>query len=329
MTGRLPNWIIAGAPKSSTTSLFKWLVDHPEVGGSYEKETCYFLDPGAHMFRADSNFRDQGIKGYSKLFEHCEPSAAVIVESTPAYLYSQAALRELPGLPTKPSFIFVLREPVSQLRSLFVYFQQNWNWIPRAMTFREFISAVAERRSDFAGNELAANALDNAWYSRHLLRWQQAVGADRMLILLFEDLVTDSRRAMRQLAVRLGIDPSFYDTYAFEPENTSYVARSAMLQDLNIRIREYLPKGRLYEMARSLYRAANTRRPNGDHSDPDLDRDLAEHYSPMLVELEQEFSLNLGKWRAATGAAPPAAKQDKSAPHGLPFALSTSSGRGR
>jgi hypothetical protein len=150
-----------------------------------------------------------------------------------------------------------------------------------------------------------------------------------MLILLFEDLVTDSRRAMRQLAVRLGIDPSFYDTYAFEPENTSYVARSAMLQDLNIRIREYLPKGRLYEMARSLYRAANTRRPNGDHSDPDLDRDLAEHYSPMLVELEQEFSLNLGKWRAATGAAPPAAKQDKSAPHGLPFALSTSSGRGR
>ncbi len=297
----LPNWIVAGAPKCSTSSVFQWLVAHPEADGSAEKETCYFVDPGTHMFRPDSNFRDHGVAGYSKHFDDCDPGAAVVVESTPAYLYSQTALRELPNIATQPSFIFILREPVSQLRSLFTYFQQNWSWIPRTMTFGEFISTVRKGESDFGGNELAENAVRYAWYSEHLLRWRAAVGADRMIVLLFEDLVSDSRRAMQGLAVRLGIDPAFYDTYDFEPENTSYVVRSAILQDLNIFIRERLPKGPLYDAARSLYRAANTRRPDRAQSEPDLERHLAEYFSPMLMELEQEFGLDVGKWRSAHG----------------------------
>ena len=295
----LPNWIVAGAPKSSTSSVFRWLMDHPQVDGPAEKETCYFLDPGSHMFSPKGNFRDQGLRGYGKLFAHCDPAARVIVESTPAYLYSQTALRELPNLPTRPSFIFVLREPVSQLRSLFTYFQQNWNWIPRSMTFSDFIAAVEAGRSDFGGNELAANAVRNAWYSDHLIRWREAVGEDHMLILLFEDLVSDSRRAMQGLALRLGIDPSFYDDYAFAPENATYVVRSPLLQDLNIFIRGYLPKGRIYEALRSLYRAANTRRPSRAQSEPAAERRLAEHYAPMLAELEQEFGLDLAPWRSA------------------------------
>jgi hypothetical protein len=299
----LPNWIVAGAPKSSTSSVFRWLMDHPQVDGPAEKETCYFVDPGAHLFRKDGNFRDQGIAGYARLFAHCDPAATVIVESTPAYLYSRTALRELPKLPTRPSFIFVLREPISQLRSLFTYFQQNWNWIPRSMTFQEFIEAVEEGRSDFGGNELASNALQNAWYSDHLLRWRDAVGEDRMLILLFEDLVGDSRGAMQDLAVRLGIDPSFYDDYGLVAENETYEVRNAMLQDLNIFIRGYLPKGRFYEALRSLYRAANTRRPSRVQSEPAIEERLAEYYAPMHRELEQEFGLNLARWRSASGGA--------------------------
>jgi hypothetical protein len=280
--------------------VFRWLMDHPQVDGPAEKETCYFVDPGSHLFRPDGNFRDQGLVGYAKLFAHCDPGARVIVESTPAYLYSPTAICHLPNLPTRPSFIFVLREPVSQLRSLFTYFQQNWNWIPRSMSFGEFIKAVEGGSSDFGGNELAANALKNAYYSDHLLRWREAVGRDRMVVLLFEDLVSDSRHAMQRLAVRLGIDPSFYDDYAFEPENTSYIVRSAVLQDLNIFIRRYLPKGRIYEALRSMYRVANTRRPNRAQSEPDIELHLSEYYTPMLRELEQEFGLNLAAWKSTS-----------------------------
>lgn len=294
----LPNWIIAGAPKAATSSLFRWLVDHPEVAGSLEKETYYFADAGTHMFRSDRNFASNGLAGYQSLFEEPGPSTKVILESTPSYLYSETALRELPDLPSQPSFIFVLREPVAQLRSLFAYFQQNWNWIPRQMNFGEFILAVEEERFNFKGNELARDALRNAWYPQHLLRWRRAVGERRMLVLLFDDLVTDNRGTLKCVAERLGISPSFYDGYDFPPENQTYIVRNGPLQDLNIVIRKRLPQGRIYDAFRSLYRAVNTRRPGPQAVDPAIGRRLAEKFLPMVSELEREFSLDMTRWRA-------------------------------
>ena len=294
----LPNWIIVGAPKAATSTLFRWLVDHPEAAGSSDKETYYFVDPGTHMFRADRNFRDHGLPGYEKLFEACDPSAQVVVEATPGYMYYETALRELPNLPTKPSFIFVLREPIAQLQSLHSYFQQNWNWIPRHMTFREFIAAVENGSSDFKGNELAANALANACYPEHLRRWRDTVGADRMLILLFEDIVRDNRAAMRRVAEALGISPSFYASYDFPRENSTYAARSGWLQDLNIWLRSRLPQGRLYDRVRELYRAINTRPVTPPARDVELERMLAERFTPMLADLERDFGLDMTAWRS-------------------------------
>jgi hypothetical protein len=300
MTNRraLPNWIIAGVPKAGTSALFRWLVDHPDVAGPTEKETYYFVDPGTHMFRADRNFRDHGLAGYEKLFEACPSSAKVIVEATPGYIYSETAIRELPNLPSRPHFIFVLREPVAQLRSLFCYFQQNWNWIPRQMSFRDFVAAAEEGSSDFRGNELAVNALANAVYPRHLRRWRDAVGADRMLIILFEDLVAEGPAAMRWVAGRLGIEPSFYDGYNFPSENSTYSVRNGTLQDLNVRLRGRLPRGRLYHALRRLYRAINTHPSKPEAQDFELERALSERFVPMLAELERDFGLDLAKWRA-------------------------------
>lgn len=299
----LPNWIIIGAPKAATSSLFRWLVEHPQVAGSADKETYYCVDPGTHMFRADRNFRDHGLQGYERLFADADRSAEVVVEATPSYLYSSTALQELPHLPSRPNFIVVIREPLAQLGSLYSYFQQNWNWIPRDMTFGEFIAAVEEGGHDFRGNELAANALSNAWYPEHLRRWQSAVGAERMLILLFEDVVDQSRRTMRGIADRMGIDPCFYDSYDFPRDNSTYAVRYGVIQDLNVRLRGHIPKGPLYDRLRRLYRAINTRPAAADERDAAVERRLAQRYSPMLVELERDFALDMSGWRAALAAA--------------------------
>ena len=295
----LPNWIIAGAPKTATSSLFRWLVDHPEAAGSADKETYYFVDPGTHMFQESRNFAHHGIAGYETLFVDCPASARIVVESTPGYMYSETALRELPRLPSQPKFIFVLREPVAQLQSLFVYFQQNWNWIGRDLSFADFIAAVEEGKSDFKGNELAVHALRNAWYPEHLRKWRAAVGPERMLVLLFEDLVSDSRATMQRVARHLGIEPAFYDDYDFPAENVTYEARFGALQDFNIWIRSRLPKGRLYDALRRLYRAANTRPASRQTPDEKVVRRLTEQFAPMFDELERDYQLDLTAWRMA------------------------------
>jgi hypothetical protein len=40
---KLANLIIAGINKAGSTSLFHYLSAHPDVSGSIDKETCYFL----------------------------------------------------------------------------------------------------------------------------------------------------------------------------------------------------------------------------------------------------------------------------------------------
>lgn len=311
----LPNWIIAGAPKSGTSSLFRWLVDHPEVDGSVEKETYYFSDPGTHMHVRENSFHSGGVGGYEALFAHCDPSARAIVESTPGYMYAQTALAQLPRLPSVPGFIFMLREPVEQLKSLFSYFQNNWDWVPADMTFRDFIGELERGAPSFKGNELAMNALGNADYATHLRRWVGACGRERVHVFLFEDMVARKQEFMMALARRMGIDPSFYDGYGFPLENGSYAVRSRMLQSINLRLRPALPKGVAYEILRRLYRALNTAPAPGSRIlDADVERALARRYEGLADDLAREFDVDASRWKRKAAAGPAPAPFESSAP---------------
>ena len=67
--GVLPNTIVAGAPKCGTTSVFRYLADHPEVCASNVKETRFLIDPGYPLFDAAANFSIHGLGGYERFFD--------------------------------------------------------------------------------------------------------------------------------------------------------------------------------------------------------------------------------------------------------------------
>jgi hypothetical protein len=117
--------------------LQRWLSDHPDALGSEKKETYYFADSGTHMHRADAHISN-GLDGWRAHFPITESnSPKVILESTPAYLYYDDALKHIPGLPSAPKCVFVLREPGAQIHSLYTYFRDNWDWIPANMDSQE------------------------------------------------------------------------------------------------------------------------------------------------------------------------------------------------
>lgn len=297
--GLLPSLIIAGAPKSGTSSLFRWMVDHPSVLGSTVKETYYFVDPETHMFDCTRHFLSGGIGGYRHFFPKGKTSPRVVVEATPSYLYSELALRELPRLASRPHFLFLLREPASQIYSTFRYFQSNWNWIPNNVRFLDFVTACSGGTHRFGGNELAQNALRNAAYVDFLMRWRDACGAERLHVFLFEEVLADKRQFMRKLAGRFGIDPDFYNSYDFPAENQTYSVRSKLLQRVNISVRSSLPRGVIYNAARSIYRNLNTcGKPMKEARDEELEIRLAEAYRKANERLAAEFELNIAAWHA-------------------------------
>jgi hypothetical protein len=294
----LPNLIIAGAPKCGTSSLFRWLTDHPQVGGSTMKETYFFVEPGSHMHDPACHFTSGGLSKYSELFDplSCK-GKTIIVEATPGYMYSPLAIRELPQLPTRPVMIFVLREPVSQLKSLFRYFQGNWDWVPNGMSFNEFIQASQEGLDLFKGNELARHAVHNACYVDALSKWREECPESRLLIFLFEDLVADNKRFMIQLANRLGLYPEFYETYDFPSENETYAVRLRLLQKVNLTVRPHLPQGWVYRKLRTAYRFLNTSRPTKhDWKTLALEAKLSDYFQEANERLANEFGVDLSEW---------------------------------
>ena len=293
-TSALPSLFIAGAPKSGTSSVFQWLADHPHAHGSKPKEPCFFADPGSHVFRRDFN-ASYGLDLYAKSFSPVPNGVSVLLEGTSSYLYSNTALEEIPKLPTCPRCLFILREPAAQVYSTYVYFKNNWAAIPREMCFEDYLKALRHRSCDFAGNELAANALENAAYVHWLRDWRDRLGPNRMKVCTFDTLKEDARAFMINLANWVGLDPTFYENYEFQIENESYIPRNRSLQQINVALRGILPQGAVYNIARSLYRQLNTRAPDRRGMD-DMLALLRAEFAEDNKALAEEFDLDLSTW---------------------------------
>lgn len=295
MIDRVPNLMIAGVPKAGTSSLYTWINDHPQAQGSNEKETCFFADPDSHTYRSDFNAA-QGLAAYKSAFPAPLPDTKILFEATPTYIYSRTALDMVPDLPSAPKCLFILRDPASQILSVYQYYRDNWNDIPADMSFDDFLMAVRAGNNRFAGNELASQALTFADYRPWLAAWQKRLGRDRMKICTFDQLQSDPRLLMENIAGWAGLDPSFYTDYAFPIENETYTPKNRLLQNLNIAMRGALPKGRFYGAARKLYRKFNTRAPIKDDNAIALHA-LRTAFSEANRDLARDFGLDLTGWK--------------------------------
>jgi hypothetical protein len=96
----MPNFLIIGAGKSGTTSLYHYLGEHPDVFMSpvkepgffvYEGETLRFCGPGDD--KANRKFITD-ISSYQALFEAVSHENAV-GEASPSYIYRKKASEQI------------------------------------------------------------------------------------------------------------------------------------------------------------------------------------------------------------------------------------------
>lgn len=290
----LPNLFILGVPKAGTTSLHDWLVAHPDVTGPLSKEACFFIDPESHVFRPDFNI-GLGLGLYQSEFP--EAAAPVILDATPTYIYQRAALEHIPGLPSHPRCLVLVRDPAEQIFSLYRYFRDNWNDVPPQMSFAAFLHACETGSHDFGGNELLGNALYNAHYLRSLRQWRAALGPDRLMVRSLDDMRADPRAFTVSVARWLGLDPAFYDGFSFPRENETRRPLLKSLQRLNIAVRGYLPKGAAYKVARKIYRNMNLKRQTVSADEAALLDRLRAEFATSNAELAQEFGIDVTTWQ--------------------------------
>lgn len=297
-----PNFFIVGAPRCGTTAMYEYLRRHPQVFMPYRKEPVYF---GSDLAKRPP-YLDEA--GYLGLFDPAN-GAKAIGEATVWYLYSQTAASEIKALSHDARIIIMLRNPIDMIHSL----HRHWLWSANE-DLADFGEALAAEPDRVAGRRLPPNVeqpigLRYRWlarYTPHVQRYLDEFGPDRVLILLYDDLVDDGRRTGRQILSFLGVDPA-YDA-DFEVVNQNKRARSPRLQRLSrskgfLRVASKLPPRLFHLVWRGLQRA-NIRPEARSPVDPALRRDLAAELQPDVTALGALLGRDLSHWTAEGSGAP-------------------------
>ena len=178
-----PNFLIIGAGKAGTTSLHRGFAQHPDVGMARTKEPKFFSHDVCY---------DRGWEWYESLFEGCEGRAAV-GEATVHYsilgVHPDAARRIAHHLPGA-RIIYIVREPMSRLESMWLQYQHHGMPIPRS--FGRTIRSYPE-------------FIDSSLYFKQLSAYREHFPDERILVLFFDDLVRDPAAVFRQCFAFLGV----------------------------------------------------------------------------------------------------------------------------
>lgn len=300
-----PNFILLGAPKCGTSSLFNWLATHPDIAGSRRKETFILMDPG-HPLMGSPNIHETGAAAFADDFGPEAAKAAIRMEATTHTLFQKTALTVAADWPDLKVAV-VLREPAARVQSSFAYTQNNLGRIAPNISLADYIEAVQAGTSLASMVPHAASAyvlerdLEYSRYAQWLEPWIELLGRDRVLPILFEDMRRDPEAVVGQVIAWLGLDPVVFPQDALTARNRTEAVRSPKVQRLVRRLNAIVPVPRgLKGKLKTVYMAVQgkTSAPRSDRDTEALSR-LRASYAGDNVRLAALTGLNLSAWDVA------------------------------
>jgi hypothetical protein len=182
----LPNFIVIGAMKAGTTSLYTYLGSHPQVFMSAIKEPEFFVAE-----------RNHSLDWYKGLFDEAGDAAAIGEASTDYSKYPmwKGVPERLAALLPDVKLIYLVRHPIQRLLSHYRH--------------------LLERREVDSPPEVALLEdpmfVDHSRYAMQIDQYFQFFPRESLLVLKSEDLRADRDVTMRRVYRFLGVDPEWRD----------------------------------------------------------------------------------------------------------------------
>jgi hypothetical protein len=192
----MPNFFLVGAPKAGTTSLYRYLDQHPDVYMSPVKEPCYFCEE--IRLQQFSEWDD-----YLRLFEDVKGETA-IGEGSVLYLWSKSAAHNIRLKVPDAKILMVLREPVG--RAFSEYLHGITEGAVRG-TFRKYIENSLSHGSDKASEVWPC--LEFGLYSAGVKRYLDHFSRENVHIVLYEEFQEQQAKVMSRIFEFIGVDPTF------------------------------------------------------------------------------------------------------------------------
>lgn len=296
----LPTFLVIGAAKSGTTSLFYYLKQHPEVYTSHRKCTRYF-NVGLHETPpcgpGDQRRMERWIgtiEEYARLFEGGTNFKA-IGEVSPTYLYYPGAAKQIREVVPKARLMAILRDPADRAFSMYAMRQRRSE--EPYQDFRKVIRDEARRiQKNWSHNW---HYVQMGMYASQIDRYDALFPREQLRIFLFDDLLADAHGLMRDMFEFIGVDPSFRAELE-KKHNEGYGVRNPRLNRLvwhqgawKQRMRGLVPRSLRTLLVERINRANRVAKPK---LEMDARAELIEVYRNEILRLQDRIGRDLTSW---------------------------------
>jgi hypothetical protein len=253
-----PKFLIIGVQKGGTTSLYQYLLDHPQVLPAATKEV-HFFDLEWH----------RGLDWYLNQFPGEAPGAAAIEhsfqyitgEASPYYVFHPLAPQRAWEFDPSLKIIVLLRNPVDRALSHY-YHEVRWGFETLE------IEAAFDAEADRLAGELEQFQADPNYksyayqhysyaargrYVEQLEAWRSRFGSDQMLVLNSEKFYQSTAESLQRVVGFLELQPYEFPGFnnQFEkynagdyslPDRSLQQSLEGRFQDTNQQLRDYLQR---------------------------------------------------------------------------------------
>jgi tetratricopeptide (TPR) repeat protein len=227
-----PNFIIAGASKGGTSSLYNYLSYHPQLLLSHKKELDFFWQ----------NFAS-GINWYLAHFPTITDNDNWLTgEATPNYLRFPLVAQRIKTYCPQTKIIILLRNPVERTISW------HYHKVNTGLTKGDLETAISQeiqQLETLSETELMAGgyrSIDNIFsslYYYQLKAWMEHLPREQFLILKSEDFYSNTAVIMKQVFDFLGIPNQQLKEYAKVNVGSYQKAEPAIRQQLSEYFKSY------------------------------------------------------------------------------------------
>lgn len=274
----LPNFLIAGAAKSGSSSLHYYLGQHHDILMSKVKEPAFFT----------KNWH-RGVQWYESFFDHWSGEQAV-GEATVEYMVDKEAPERISQTLPDVKLIFIMRNPVDRAWSHY------WHRVKMGEERRSFEQIVADGNAE-------EYPFKYSLYATHIERYLQFFEKSQMMFIFLEDLREDFDDQIRGACQFIGLKDEA-DIRNEGPKNRAKIYRNAQLSSFAAKIRandslkEKFPKKILPAFQFAFRMLDNLNKKPFDI--PQLGEkersQLTEFFSTEIIDLERLTGRHLSHW---------------------------------
>ncbi len=200
---RFPNTLLIGVQKAATTTLDDWLNQHPEIFSYTNIKDFNLFDRFKTKEKIEKILREES-KDYK--------NEKIVLHSVISYIFFPQSLAEIADACPNAKLLLILRNPVDRAISAYNYFKKRFDEtrpIDEALFYtpKDYPIEYSVKNNDFT-------YIEHSLYYRQIKNCFQYFKPEQLLILDYDELVSNPSNLVKKIFSFIGVDENFQPDFS-------------------------------------------------------------------------------------------------------------------